>query len=116
MKEPQNSDGLEFISDDGFNMKVYGSNEPSIFEKSLSDFYSEELKSHKDVTYKVKKDNWFVVSGYDGLDIFYIKKFVGKGSTNTLYLKYPSNLRDKYYDAVGVISKSFKKGNIESPN
>ena len=114
--ESQNGDGEEFNASDGFKMTVYGSNEVSIFKKSLNDLYQEEFKNHKDVTYKVKKKNLFVISGYDGEYIFYIKKYVGAGSTNTLYMKYPSNLRDKYYDVITVILKSFKEGNIDSVN
>lgn len=112
--ESENNDGIELIGDDGFNLKVYGSNDANVFNMSLNDFYKKELTEHKDVTYKVKKKNWFVISGYDGEFIFYIKKYVGNGSTNTLFLKYPSNLRDKYYDVITVISKSFKEGNIDN--
>jgi hypothetical protein len=91
---------------------VYGGNEPGVLNQSLDDFYKSELKSHKDVTYKTKKNNWFVISGYDGETLFYVKMYVGTQSRNVLSLNYPSNLRDKYYDAITVISKSFKEGNI----
>lgn len=111
--ESENGDGCEFISEDGFIMKVYGSNDVSVFNKTLDEMYTDELKEHKDITYKVKKKNWFVISGYDGEMIFYIKKYIGTSSSNTLYLNYPSNLRDKYYDVITVISKSFKEGNID---
>jgi hypothetical protein len=114
--ESENADGREFNSSEGFNMIVYGSNDASVLGKSIDETYKEELSLHKDVTYKLKKKNWFVVSGYDGEYIFYVKKYVGKGSTNTLSLKYPSNLRDKYYDIVTVISKSFKEGDLDSAN
>lgn len=114
--ESENGDGREFSSSEGFNMTVYGSNDASVLNKSLDEMYKEELKGHKDVTYKVKKKNWFVISGYDGDYIFYVKKYAGTGSSNTLSLKYPSNLRDKYYDVVTVISKSFKEGNLDSSN
>lgn len=114
--ESENGDGREFNSSEGFNMLVYGSNDASVLGKSIDEMYKEELKEHKDVTYKVKKKNWFVVSGYDGDYIFYVKKYAGTGSTNTLFFKYPSNLRDKYYDVVTVISKSFKEGNLDSAN
>lgn len=111
-----NGDGREFSSPDGFNIWVYGSNKSNSSDQSLDEIYYRELNSHKDVTYKVKKNNWFVVSGYDGEIIFYIKKYVGLGSTNTLLLNYPSNLRDKYYDIVTLISKSFKPGQIDTAN
>lgn len=114
--ESENGDGRELNSSEGFNMLVYGSNDASVLGKSIDEMYKEELKDHKDVTYNVKKNNWFVVSGYDGDYIFYVKKYAGTGSTNTLFLKYPSNLRDKYYDIVTVISKSFKEGNLDSAN
>jgi len=45
--------------------------------------------------------------------IFYIKMYVGSDSRNVLSLKYPSNLRDRYYDVITVISKSFKEGNVK---
>ncbi len=111
--ESDNGEGKEFKSSDGFKMLVYGSNNVSVLNQSLDELYQKELISHKDVTYKVKKRDWFVVSGYDGENIFYVKKYVGSGSTNTLNLVYPSNLRDKYYDVINVISKSFKKTKSE---
>jgi len=115
-KDPANSDGCEFVYEDGFNIKVYGSNEPSVMNLKLDEIYKSELKNHKDVTYKTKKDNWYVISGYDGNMIFYEKTFVGKESKNTLYIEYPSNLRDKYYDVISVISKSFTAGNLDTAN
>lgn len=114
--ESENGDGREFFSSEGFKMTVYGSNDVSALNQTIDDIFKEELSRHKDVTYKVKKNNWFVISGYDEQFIYYIKKYVGKGSTNTLSMMYPSNLRDKYYDVVSAISKSFEAGNINNPN
>jgi hypothetical protein len=115
-KDSDNGDGRKLNSNDGFTMSVFGSNEISSKGQSLSELYNSEIIQHKDVTYKVKKTNWFVISGYDGENIFYIKKYVGAGSTNTLYLVYPSNLRDKYYDVITIISKSFVQTKTESIN
>jgi len=110
--ESSNTDGCEFIYEDGFDIKVYGSNDPGVLNKSKEYFFSNELKNHKDITYKTQKNNWFVISGYDGEKIFYVKMFIGLSSRNVLYIYYPSNLRDKYYDAISVISKSFAEGDI----
>lgn len=114
--ESENGDGSEFNSSDGFKMTVFGSYDVSVLNQNIDKLYQDEIKNHKDVTYKVKKNNWFVISGYDGEYIFYIKKYVGSNTANTLYLNYPSNLRDKYYNVITVISKSFKEGNLNSKN
>lgn len=104
-KHEENENGSELTETDGFNMKVYGNNN---IAASLDELYSNERQKHKDVTYKVKKKNWFVISGYDSEIMFYIKKIMGKDASYTLEITAPSSLRDKYYDVIAVISKSFK--------
>src|SRR5437763_1722717 len=69
--EADNGDGQRFTSrDKRAEMIVYGG---YALDRSLRDLYNEELRggdddhshSKKTVTYKVLRDNWFVVSGYN---------------------------------------------------
>jgi hypothetical protein len=57
--------------------------------------------------------NWFVLSGYKGKNIIYLKAFLGTGSINHLYIEYPTHLKKKYDGMVAKISYSFKQGNLE---
>ena len=59
------------------------------------------------VTYRVKRDTWFVVSGYDQSRIWYEKTIVAGATLATFRLEYDEAER-KTFDAVAAaVSKSF---------
>lgn len=103
--EADNGDGQVFTSLAGdASLRVYGTN----FDKSSPDLYpniedafheAASEKTGKVITYKLLKDNWFVVSGLIDNKIFYQKTVYGKQQTCTLYLEYPKN-QQKTYDAI----------------
>ncbi len=113
MKEspPANGDGRVFFDSDGLRITVSGIN------NVLGDTLEIEMRSQSQdldkVTYKAKGKNWFVLSGYKGKNIIYLKTFLGTGSINHLYIEYPTYLKKKYDDIAAKISSSFKQGNLE---
>ena len=78
-------------------------------EKELEQTYQDNLKSLKGIVYKVKKSNWFVISGVneDG-NIYYNKSIIKNGIQFHLRISYPEKNK-KFMDAVlSKISSSFK--------
>ena len=90
----------------------------SMGDKSLDEFYKITLDFYKDtkITYKVKRKDWFVVSGVNKEGEEYYYKLYRKGGQKYLsfHLRYP-HAKNKTYDRyVERIAKSFKpslKGN-----
>ena len=106
-----NGDGQVFWSiDKNFKMSVYGSDYPSVSGLSIKAIYKEYISKYDQVTYKVFKSDWFIISGYNKDKIFYLKSFVGNKSQYTVLLEYPTSEKIKYDDIVTIISKSFKPG------
>ena len=64
------------------------------------------------VTYSAKGKNWFVLSGYRGSDIVYLKLWVGSGAVNGLEMAYPSALKKEYDAVVTNIVRSFRPGDL----
>jgi serine/threonine-protein kinase len=108
---PPNNDGREFSDRNGFMMTASGIN------NSLDETLDAEIQSQEQhfdtLTYKVKKQNWYVLSGYVGSYIVYQKAYVGPGSINHLYIRYPAALKDDYSAIVTRTSRSFKPGDTK---
>ena len=67
-----------------------------------------------EITYRKKGKNWFVLSGFKGDDVLYLKTFIGSGSINHPYVRYPSGDKTLYDGIVVKISHSFKPGDINA--
>jgi hypothetical protein len=112
--EADNGDGQKFLSRDGrAEMIVYGSN--NALEQSLRDLYNEQLRraegddrSKKTVTYKVLRDNWFVVSGYEGYRVFYQKTIFRGGVFKTFRIEYDKSLADIFDKVTKRVAASFR--------
>ena len=100
--ESDNGDGQEFISADGkSSLLVYRDGREAIYESEaecrsqsyLSDITSDETKQ---VTYKKKGENFYVVSGFQGSMIFYQKTIFTEQGMMTAILTYPSTQKAKY--------------------
>jgi hypothetical protein len=101
-----NGQGNMLKSDDQkVSLQIYGTNNTS--NDNINSIYSKAIKSTK-MYYKVKSGNWFVISYFEGDEIIYQKKVVGKGSINTFIFKFPANEKDKYTKVVAKLEKSFK--------
>ena len=105
---PTNNDGREFSDQDGFFMIASG------MHNALDNSLIEEMKSQEEdfdkITYRVKKKNWFVLSGYKDNDILYLKTYIGKEYIYHLYIRYPTELKTEYNTLLSTISRSFKPG------
>jgi len=103
---PDNNDGREFYDRDGFSMTASGMY--NVLENSLKDEMKSQEEDFDTVTYRRMKDNWFVLSGYSGKNILYIKTFLAHDTLYHLYIRYPENLKKEYNTIVSKIARSFK--------
>ena len=108
---PTNGNGRRFVSKDGSAvLRVYGSS--NHLRKKLIDRYVEESNlSDKPaqtlVTYKVIKDDWFVISGYEGDKIFYQKEFLVDDQFKTFIFTFPHSKRAIYEPLIAGFAASF---------
>jgi hypothetical protein len=114
--ESGNGDGLRMMSKDAKAiLSVYGMN--NVMEESLLDKFQEDSAGGtvgnptKVVSYKIIKDDWFVVSGYDSGIIFYSKTFLIDEQFKTFVFRYPESQRKLYDPVTKLLAKTFD-GNI----
>lgn len=111
--ESDNGDGQKFLSKDAAAyLLVYGSN--NALDESLADRFREESRGgladnpKKVVTYKLLKNNWFVVSGFIAGRIFYQKTLLNEGQFKSFYFEYPENEKARYEPLIKGFVASFK--------
>lgn len=109
-------EGMVVVKVMGTNVTGKHSNMQQAFNDTIS-FLSEN--NDIEVTYKVQKKNWFVLSGYNHKNktTFYYKKYFIKGSyeghMNVMVgfdIWYPTKDKNKYEKIVNIVAKSFKLG------
>ena len=106
---PDNGDGRRFYDRDGFVMIAYGS--MNVFNDTLQSEMRSQSQDFDKITYRFKRQNWYVLSGYKGSNILYLKTYVGNVA-NYLYIEYPAHQKAKYNGIAAKISRSFKPGNL----
>lgn len=76
---------------------------------NIQDWYQYILKKRPEISYKLQKDNWFVVSGVDPEtgNVFYWKKIWQGEFISDLYIEYPKSKKDQIEPYLGAIAKSF---------
>jgi hypothetical protein len=111
--ESENGDGQKFLSKDAdASLIVYGSN--NVLNESLEDLYFKESRGGMDenpkkiVTYKVLKNNWFVVSGYNSGKVFYQKTILYKDQFISFHFEYPESKKNIFDPITKHIASSFK--------
>jgi len=110
--ESDNGDGQKFLSRDGrTQVLVYGSNALS---RTLRDAYNDALDTSTDspsvrkiVTYKLFKQDWFVVSGHQGDRIFYQKTFLRGGVFKTFSIEYDESQKTVFDAIAAKMARSF---------
>lgn len=108
----ETADGNMFKSDDkSLSLQIYGTN--NVSHDTIDSLYKKAIKNNK-MYYKVKSDNWFVISYVEGDKIVYQKKVVGKGSIDTFIFKFPANQKNNYTKVVEMIEKSFKASSTDN--
>lgn len=88
--------------------RVYKENQEDVIQ--IQELYKKELTEHESITYSLLKDGYYVVSGYDGAEIFYIKRYFDGEQEQTLVIKYFKSDKDEYDTMINKISKSFVQG------
>jgi len=112
--EADNGDGQKFISkQEDAILLVYGSH--NIDDQTIKEHYQQNSQSKteenpsKIVTYRVLKENWFVISGYvSGNLIFYQKTILNNDQFKTFYFEYPETQKNHYNSIVKHLSTSFR--------
>lgn len=110
--ESDNGDGQKFLSNDGqVEMIVYGSENTS--DQSLRDLYNSQLRSEgnqskRQVTYKVLRANWYVVSGYEGDRVYYQKTIFSGGVFKTFRIEYDKSRADVFDKVTKKVAASFR--------
>ena len=107
---PANGDGIRMYDKKGFVLVASGIN--NISEITFQSELDAQWESIGKITYGVRGDNWFAISGVKADKIIYIKSYIGTGSINHLYIEYPKDQKDKYDKIVETVSKSFMPGDL----
>ena len=107
--ESPNSDGQKFLAKDGAQLLVFGRN--NALDESLRDVLAHTEARLADaqgrVTYKVRKPNWFVVSGQNGQTIFYAKTLYSHDQFKSFELSYDRSKAAIYQPLIGRIAACF---------
>ena len=76
--------------------------------KDLNESYQSDLKNETKVTYKVKENTWYVISGKNEDGIFYNKSIIKNGIQFHLRITYQDKNKKLVENIISQISSSFK--------
>jgi hypothetical protein len=110
---PGSDDGREFKSADGADFTVSALYNALDFDLAkYRDFIVQNLEPGAVATYQAHGDDWFVVSGTKGADIFYERHLLSHGGqmTEDFDISYPAALKQTYDPIVARMAKSFRPG------
>ena len=96
LEAPYNGDGRMFRYQ-GLKgiISVYGQN--SISPNGLSGYRSEMAKQYETITYSVAKSGWFVMSGYDRGNVFYLRvSGCDSGPFHNAYFSFPESEKSSW--------------------
>lgn len=73
------------------------------------DLYAKAIESTEiKISYKIQKNNWFIISGTDSIgNIVYWKRVVGDNFVSDLYIEYNDANKDDIEPYIGEIARSF---------
>ena len=107
---PANDDGRAFDDGEGLRMTVSGIN--NVMDGTLKSERHSQEQHFDSISYRAAGSNWYVLSGYKGNKIIYLKTFVGRGSSNHLHISYPARLKAEYEGVVTRMARSFLPGGL----
>ncbi len=107
---PANDDGRILRDGNGCVVTAWGGY--NVLEETLAEAMASRSEDFDTVTYEAKGKNWFVLSGYRGSDIVYLKLWVGRDAVNGVEMTYPSALKKEYDRIVTKIVRSFRPGEL----
>ncbi len=114
-RESDNGDGITLTNKSkGLKVLFYGSF--AVINDNIRDEYRSSIEyiqddREKEITYKVLKRDWYVLSGYDYRKgkIFYQKTFMVDGDKFiTYYIEYPIKDKKRYNKLIKTIDRNFK--------
>lgn len=104
--EADNGDGRAFRNKTA-SMQVFGMN--MLLGETLRGEFDRIVEDYENVSYKIFRNNFFVVSGIDEGNIYYQKIIERKdGTFISFYIQYPQNKRAVYDKITAKIADSFK--------
>ncbi|HSQ24927.1 MAG TPA: hypothetical protein VLN44_10960 [Pyrinomonadaceae bacterium] len=105
--EAVNGDGQAFLARDGrAEMRVWGQN--NVNNESLRAVFNQTVNEWGDgVSYKVIRQDWFVVSALVNGKIHYRKTMLRRGVFKTFEIEYDESQRATYDSITARIAKSF---------
>lgn len=110
---PNNGDGIILQSqDEKAELTISGIN--NVLGNTAVSEYNELLSQHNAASYKIQKNNWFILSWIEDDKIVYQKTVVGSGSENSFIIKYPTSQKDYYNPIVSHFVDTFESPGIES--
>lgn len=74
----------------------------------LQSSYETDVKNYSNISYKVLKSTWYVISGQDDQGIFYNKSIIKNGVQHHLRISYPPNQKAVFDGLLSKITASFK--------
>ena len=102
---PANGDGMTWFSTDGASLAVFGGY--NVLSQSPRDLIAETAGPGVTITYSRAGEDWAVVSGTEGEDIFYRRSEFGADDVvHSVILRYPARLKSRYDPLVGPIAAS----------
>jgi hypothetical protein len=108
---PVNDDGRVFTDGQGLRLTASGIN--NVMEETLANARLSQEREFDRVSYRSGGSNWYVLSGYKGDKIIYLKTFVGRGSINHLYISYHACKKAEYEEMVTRVARSLVPGELE---
>ncbi len=108
---PENGDGLVFRDAGGMSITVSGGY--NVDSSTLGVEREGILGKKEPPTYQAEGANWFVVSGNEGNNIYYLRKIVTSGVIATLWIEYPRTKKENYVPLVARVSRSLKLKSVQ---
>lgn len=105
--ESEDGDVQTFVGGDA-RLSIRANPDPEVLGETLASMFNERMNDpDREVTYKVLRDDWFVISGYEAGQIFYEKTFVRDGMEYTFSISYAQEVRGTFDDVVDILEDSF---------
>lgn len=121
--EGANAVGADFVSKDKkTSLSTWADYSPEVLEETLKDQCKQDIAGDPDhpnprrkVNYTTLHENWCVVSGTDGDNIFYQKRYLIGGQAIVFVITYPAAQRKKWDKVAAYISKKMIP-DLQEPN
>ena len=110
--EADNGDGQKFLGADGAELLVWGENNAleNTLTQAMEDAQASMAQDKGTVIYKASKDNWFVISGEIGDNIYYQKTIFSQDRFINFRLTYARATSAQYEPVVSQLAGCFRDG------